>query len=395
MTRQLFRLLAALLCVCLLPVNVHAEEAGEAGLFTQTMVERSLTAVGNTTRLHRAIDKARAGEEVTIVYLGGSITEGASAKPQATKCYAYLSAQMFADKFMADPSKLNYVNAGISGTPSLLGITRAEQDVLVHEPDIVFVEFAVNDANDPTSQMVYESLVRKLLMSDSQPAVILVFTLLNSGYSCQPHMMQVGKHYDLGMISVKDAIQPSIARGEIKWADYSADYAHPTTQAHAFVASLIGHYFDQAAAVPAQPWTMPEAPRYGSALEALQNLRKDDPRIIDTGAFPFGPVSCYSYTQGWRHTSAAFGTDPLVVEVTGSRMTFAYKQERNTMCGKVEIWVDGVRKQTLNGYADNAWGNVVTVLVDLGGSGEHRVELRLPEGEDTKRFNLLDMAVAP
>lgn len=205
MSKLVFSLLSLLLSAAIL-----TGAAAEESVFTQEMVERSLYSVGNTQRLHRAIDKAQAGEKVSIVYLGGSITEGASAVPQQTNCYAYRSAQLFAEKFMKDASRLEYHNAGISGTPSLLGITRCQQDVLDCKPDIVFVEFAVNDSTDDTSRMVYESLVRKLLQSETQPAVVLVITLMNSGYSAHVHMKQVGKHYDLGVVSVYDAVQIQI-----------------------------------------------------------------------------------------------------------------------------------------------------------------------------------------
>jgi hypothetical protein len=91
-------------------------------------------------------------------------------------------------------------------------------------------------------------------------------------------MQQVGKHYDLGMISVKNAIQPQITLGNIKWRDYSSDYTHPNTAAHAFIAEMISNYFAQAAVTPAEPWTMPETTRYGKAWEALGILW---PRIDD------------------------------------------------------------------------------------------------------------------
>jgi hypothetical protein len=173
---------------------------------------------------------------------------------------------------MADRSQLRYINAGISGTPSVLGITRLEKDVLVHQPDIVFVGFAVNDSNQPVPRIIYESMVRKLLAAPSQPAVVLLFTFTQNGYSCQPHMQQVGKQYDLGMISVKDAIQPQITLGKMKWSDYSSDYAHPTTEAHGFIAEMIGYYFDQAAATAPAPYTMNDRVKYGRILENLRFL---------------------------------------------------------------------------------------------------------------------------
>lgn len=389
MSKLVFSLLSLLLASALLTGAV-AEET----VFTQEMVERSLFSVGNTQRLHRAIDKARNGEKVSIVYLGGSITEGALAVPQATSCYAYRSAQLFAKKYMKDPSQLAYHNAGISGTPSLLGITRCQQDVLSHAPDIVFVEFAVNDSTDDTSRMVYESLVRKLLQSETQPAVVLVITLMNSGYSAHVHMKQVGKHYGLGVVSVYDAVQPQIDAGKMQWSDYSSDYAHPTTEGHAFIAELIGHYFDQAAATPAEDYAIPAEARYGKDLECLQNLRTGDAAIISEGSFPFGSARCYSYTQGWRHSLTATENEPLVLELNASCLTLAFKQERDTACGTAQVLVDGQVAATLPGYAETAWGNVVTQLVPLGDSGSHRIELRMAPGDEGKRFTLLDVGFA-
>lgn len=391
MLKPMLRVLSLMLSGTMLLGSAMAEES----VFTQQMVERSLYSVGNTQRLHKAIEKAKAGEKVSIVYLGGSITEGALAVPQTTNCYAYRSAQLFAEKFMADPAQLEYHNAGISGTPSLLGITRCQQDVLDYAPDIVFVEFAVNDSTDETSRMVYESLVRKLLQSETQPAVVLVITLMNSGYSAHVHMKQVGKHYDLGVISVYDAIQPQIDAGKMQWSDYSADYAHPTTEGHAFVAELIGHYFDQAAATPAEDYVMPEEAHYGNMLEDLQNVRAGDEAILSTGSFPYGDVTCYSYAHGWKHMQTAPNNDPLTLELNASYLTLAFKQEKNTACGTAEVLVDGVATATLPGYADNAWGNVVTQLIPLGESGNHRIEIRMAEGSENKRFSLLDIGFAP
>lgn len=369
--------------------------AAEESVFTQEMVERSLASVGNTQRLHKAIEKARSGEEVSIVYLGGSITEGAQANPQSTNCYAYRSAQLFAEKFMPDPAKLKYRNAGISGTPSLLGVTRCQQDVLKYQPDIVFVEFAVNDGTDQTSRMVYESLVRKLLQSETQPAVVLIFTLLNSGYSAQAHMKQVGKHYDLGMVSIYDAIQPQITQGKMAWSDYSSDYAHPNNEGHAFIAESIGYYFDQAAAVEPTDWVMPEDAVYGKELENLVNVSKvKDPAIVSVGSFPVGIAMCYTYAQGWKHQNIGGGDDPLVLELTASHMTIAFKQENNTACGKAEVWVDGKLKTTLSGHSESAWGNVVTELVVLGENEKHTIEIRMAEGDETKNFNVLDIGYA-
>ena len=43
----------------------------------QAMIAKSLLSTGNNQRLKNAIEKAKRGEEITIAYIGGSITQGA------------------------------------------------------------------------------------------------------------------------------------------------------------------------------------------------------------------------------------------------------------------------------------------------------------------------------
>lgn len=366
----------------------------ESSPFTAEMVERSLVSVGNTQRLHAAIDKAQKGESVTLVYLGGSITEGAQAQPQKTNCYAALSAKMFGEKFARDPAQINYVNAGISGTPSLLGITRVEQDVLDKKPDVVFVEFAVNDSSDEHSRIVYESLVRRILNSETKPAVVLIFTVLSGGYTAQPHMQAVGTHYDLGMISVKNAIFPEINAGSMTFEDYSGDKVHPNTAGHQLIADMVGYYFDQAAAQTSAAYEMPAQPKYGADYEQLINVRRESDKIISEGSFKLGVNPCYSYIYGWKNTSltALKGMQPMVLELTCSRLLIAYKQETDTKCGKAEIVVDGKVVGTLNGYDEAAWGNIITVDYHLGEAASHTVEIRMAAEDEKKTFTVLDIA---
>ena len=368
---------------------------GKQQKLTDAMVERSFLSAGNTERFHKAVAKAQNGEKVTIAYLGGSITEGALAQPQPLKCYAYLSAHLFAEKYMPDAAQLNYINAGVSGTPSLLGITRLEQDVLRHQPDIVFVEFAVNDSGDLISQGVYESLLRKLLLSETQPAVILLFTVLSGGHSCQEHMSMLGRHYKLGMISVKDAIWPDIQQGTLAWSDYSSDYAHPTTEGHAFITDMIGYYFDQAMATAPEPYELPRFVRISNQLEELKNIRHGDERILSTGGFPYAAVSCYTYRSGWWHKGSLDGNDPMVIQAEGSCMTVAFKQMKDENWGTAEVWVDGQKKADLSGYSADAWGNVQSQLITFSSKGGHTLEIRMADGDENKIFQLLDVAIAP
>ncbi|MDE6516645.1 MAG: SGNH/GDSL hydrolase family protein, partial [Acetatifactor sp.] len=144
----------------------------------QQMLEKSLVQTGNNARLKRAIDRARRGEDVTIAFIGGSITQGAGAIPINTECYAYKTFKGFCELVGRGlEENVHYVKAGVGGTPSELGMIRYEKDVLRENsvvPDVVVVEFAVNDEGDETKGECYDSLVRKILGAENHPAVILL-----------------------------------------------------------------------------------------------------------------------------------------------------------------------------------------------------------------------------
>lgn len=58
------------------PEEVEEEAVDTKSELYCTMIERSLMNLGNTYRIRKAIEKARAGKEVTLAYIGGSITQG-------------------------------------------------------------------------------------------------------------------------------------------------------------------------------------------------------------------------------------------------------------------------------------------------------------------------------
>ena len=138
------------------------------------MVNNSLMTLGDTSRMINVMKKAEAGEEITVGFIGGSITEGISAGDSL--CYAKLTHNALCEMF--PDTAVNYVNAGLSGTPSGLGVVRAERDLFGEkQPDIIFIEFAVNDGGDQQYKDCYESLVKKCLDKENAPAVVLLFKI--------------------------------------------------------------------------------------------------------------------------------------------------------------------------------------------------------------------------
>ena len=137
------------------------------------------------SRLKQLFRRAAAGEELTLGFFGGSITQGSLAAEQGN-CYAFRVYRWFVDTFPG--AAFHYVNGGIGGTDSFYGVARAVTDLLQYQPDFVVVDFSVNDTKLPFRKETYEGLLRKVLAWPSRPAVVLPSFMLqpNSRDSTTP-----------------------------------------------------------------------------------------------------------------------------------------------------------------------------------------------------------------
>lgn len=355
----------------------------------QAMLKTSLFALNDTTLLKEKIAKARNGEKVTLAYLGGSITEGVGA--DAETCYARLSFEGFKKRFGAENAE--YVNAGISGTPSKLGNLRLERDVLSHQPDICFVEFAVNDSSDEDCQAAYESIVRDLL--ENNCAVVLLFSVTADDYSAQDYMKNIGQYYSLPMISYCDALRFLFENGRMKWEDFSDDKSHPNKTGHAMVADMIDYFFENADAVTP---TKRDYPASALSVMVQQNMKLFENTGIEPvslGSWEEGSTVAH-FTEGWTYVPDT-GNEPLVFKFKGRFAHLVYKEVSSGKLGDLHIKVtcDGepYDEKTVKTVTKNGFGNPqITLLGMQVAETEYTVEISMAEGSEDKKGEILAVA---
>ncbi|MFT5498754.1 MAG: hypothetical protein ACI9TH_004169 [Kiritimatiellia bacterium] len=119
--------------------------------------------------LPHVVAKLEAGQPVKVAYLGGSITAAPGWRVQSR---AWLKEQY-------PGGEIEEIHAAIGGTGSDLGVFRVGRDALRHQPDLLFVEFAVNDGGaDPVRiHKAMEGIVRQTWKANPKTDICFVYTL--------------------------------------------------------------------------------------------------------------------------------------------------------------------------------------------------------------------------
>lgn len=358
-------------------------EADDARTDYEKMVDRSLLSVGDMTRMSDVFQKAQNGEDITVAYIGGSITEGYNAG--TTEFYAKTCTDLLQGYF--PDITVTGVNAGISGTPSLLGNLRLERDVLSADPDIVFVEFAVNDGQEADYKNAYESLVRTLLTQEKDIAVVLLFTVLDSGYTCQEHMSKIGANYDLPMISVHDSVYEEIEAGRMTWQDYSNDQSHPNAYGHKCITDFVDNYYQKVLPVVAENVgeVSKELPDPVFSAKYMNMHYMDSATMDGVELDGFEQYDTHgSFHNGWMYRGTDGGSMKFTVDCSVLEMVF--KANNSDKYGTADIYVDGEKVKSVVSNMSDGWNNPVTAyLIDNDSSAEHTVEIRM-EGGVTQAF---------
>ena len=199
------KLLIGVLFIFMSAAEVAAENpCGLSDSAYKNLIEKTIVSTGNNYRMKKVLSKIRNGEKVYIAAIGGSVTEGAGPE-KFTDGYAYQFFRALKAKYAPDEGKNLYFNdAGLSGTGSLLGVVRYQKDVvevLGHKPDLLIVEFAVNDNGDTICQRSFEGIIGQALAENEECAVLALYCAASYG-NTSLQKKPVADYYSLPQVNM-------------------------------------------------------------------------------------------------------------------------------------------------------------------------------------------------
>lgn len=365
------------------------------------------------TRLKNLMKRAAKGESLVIGFLGGSITQGSLSSTPKT-CYAYLVYEWWKKSF--PNAAFSFVNGGIGGTTSHYGGARTWKDVLCYRPDIVTVDFSVNDDANEFFEETYEGTLRRLLAVPSAPAVVVLNNVFyDTGKNAQNYHNRIADHYGIPHVSIKDTVYPDVESGKIVRADITPDNLHPNDKGHRLVADEICKLLDSIKAEMEEETIVGEniegkntkteasvllpAPLTENAYEHSRLIQIQDNEAILDG-FLVDPIEKKGmldiFKNGW---TAAHTNDKISFEIECSCLAVQYRKSVQQPVPKAKAVIDGDEAHAviLDGNFTEDWGDCLYLepLLHHAEKKVHRIEITVTDAKDIVRpFYLVALIVS-
>ena len=364
------------------------------------------------TRLKNLMKRAANGESLVIGFLGGSITQGSLSSTPKT-CYAYLVYEWWKKSF--PNAAFSFVNGGIGGTTSHYGGARAWKDVLCYRPDIVTVDFSVNDDANEFFEETYEGTLRRLLMAPSAPAVVVLNNVFyDTGKNAQDYHNRIADHYGIPHVSIKDTVYPDVESGKIVRADITPDNLHPNDKGHRLVAdeicklldsikaeveeAIAGENIEDKSMKTEESILLPE-PLTENAYEHSRLIQIQDNEAILDG-FLVDPIEKKGmldiFKNGW---TAAHTNDKISFEIECSCLAVQYRKSVQKPGPKAKAVIDGDEAHAviLDGNFTEDWGDCLYLepLLHHAEKKVHRIEITVTDAKDiVRQFYLVSLIVS-
>ena len=189
---------------------------------------------------------------VNLVFHGHSVPSGYFVTPDVKSLESYPFLLLKALKKFYPFAVINVILTCIGGENSEQGAKRFKKQVLNHQPDILFIDYALNDtgigleaSRNAMEFMIKTALKKKMKVILLTPTPDQRIELLSKETVLQQlsnQVVELSKKYQIGLIDNYSTFQNLVISGE-KVTDYMSQVNHPNEKGHQLIVDSILKYF--------------------------------------------------------------------------------------------------------------------------------------------------------
>jgi acyl-CoA thioesterase-1 len=189
---------------------------------------------------------------INLVFHGHSVPAGYFKTPDVKTLEAYPHQVLTELKNIYPNAVINIIVTAIGGENSEQGEKRFDEEVLVHRPDVLFIDYALNDrriglakAKALTENMIRKAQQKKIpviLLTPSPDMRVDITKDNNELAQFSSQIRQLAKDHGVGLADSYQAFESRARNGEDLNA-YMSQVNHPNTAGHALIAEEVLRYF--------------------------------------------------------------------------------------------------------------------------------------------------------
>lgn len=183
--------------------------------------------------LNNSIYKLKHDKKLNVGYFGGSVTYGACASDRNKTSWRVLTTAYLKECF--SDADIVERDAAVCGTGTGYAFFRMDNDLLKYNPDLVFIDFTINDVYQQysveESVWFYEMVLRRIYEYNKNVDIVMVFITdrhyVGDSYEMKEAHKKLAAHYGIPTVDFGVALAEELKRTGNDIGMYIADFVHP------------------------------------------------------------------------------------------------------------------------------------------------------------------------
>ncbi|MBQ8213805.1 MAG: hypothetical protein IJZ80_07325 [Clostridia bacterium] len=187
--------------------------------------------------LYHTFQKLTQDRELTVVYFGGSVTAGYGSSDSNEYSWRALIGKWLSAEF--PNARVNNINRALGESGTYLGANRVQMDIIPAKPDLLFVEYSINDryykSTYEKAASQFETIIREVKTALSETDIVTVLVTdqrcLETNQEGKLHIQaqaheDIAKAYNIPTIHAGRYLAAVVDYSTANWSNYAIDIVH-------------------------------------------------------------------------------------------------------------------------------------------------------------------------